>query len=600
MNKGLIPRDFINQLVASTDIVDIISKSVPLKKRGINLTACCPFHDEKTPSFYVSPQKQIYHCFGCGAGGNVISFLKEYERLNFIETIEELALMQGLSIPYEANNQTNTTNATIKTTADNDAIKQLYDITDKANKLFRWQLKHHPNAPEAINYIKSRAISAETAQTFSLGFAPDQWRTLFNTFNTSYSIELLEKSGLIVQNSSGGHYDKFRKRLIFPIRNRQGKVIAFGARALNSEQKPKYLNSPETPIFHKSNEIYGLYEIRKLRINFDYLLVTEGYLDVISLHEHGFKHAVATLGTALTEQHIKRLFRETQTVIFAFDGDTAGQQAAMRALSMILPMLNQNRQAKFLTLPENEDPDSYIKAYGLKQFQTLVEGATSALEYTLECITTNSDSSADAKATMIEKAIDFLLKMDITHQLIFKQTLAKQIKLTPKQLDEAIKFHQKQTHHKAPSTQQHKPTIKPLRLIKERLSLEEKAIALILQQPQATATIEIPTKLTKDAKNSLDLLITLFKKAQHMPNTALLLDYMVELHPQQKQYLYAISAIDFPFLDLNEVETELNATFIKLNQKNDDILLSKLIEKSKHTHLNIQEKALLKQLLSRH
>ncbi|MCF6775249.1 DNA primase [Thiotrichales bacterium 19X7-9] len=599
MGKGLIPQDFINQLVASSDIVEIIGKAIPLKKRGINLTACCPFHDEKTPSFYVSPQKQIYHCFGCGAGGNVIGFLKEYERLNFVETVEELASLQGLSIPYELNSQQSTSN---NTNGDHNKqlIEQLYEITDKANKLFHWQLKHHPNAHEVIDYIKSRGISAETAKLFALGFAPDQWRILLDTFSDKYDLNLLEKSGLIVQNQSGRYYDKFRNRLIFPIRNRQGKLIAFGARALNNEQQPKYLNSPETAIFHKSNEIYGLYELRKLRIQVNYLLVTEGYLDVISLHEHGFKQAVATLGTALTEQHIKRLFRETQTLIFAFDGDTAGKQAAIRALTMILPMLNHNRQVKFLTLPDNEDPDSYIKKYGLNRFQALVDQATPALEYALASIAEKDDNSADAKARMFEKAIELLLKMDISYQTVFKQILTQQFKLTEKQLDHTISTYQKRNIHKQTASQQKKPITKPLKLIKERLSLEEKAIALILQQPQVASDIHIPKELTEDTNITLMLLMNLITKAQQLPYTQLLLEHMTEEHPQQKQYLFAISAIDFPFLSLKEVQTELNATFIKLKQKNDDILLSRLIEKSKHTPLNIQEKKLLKQLLSRH
>ncbi|MCF6768248.1 DNA primase [Thiotrichales bacterium 19S11-10] len=588
MGKGLIPRDFINQLVASTDIVEVISKFIPLKKRGINLTACCPFHDEKTPSFYVSPQKQIYHCFGCGAGGNVISFLKDYERLSFVETIEEIALLQGLEIPYEKSTSINN-----HSTQDTQQIDLLYEVMDKANKLFYWQLKHHANANKAINYIKSRHISATTAKLFSLGFAPDQWQTLLNTLSKQYPIGLLKLSGLVTSNDSGRSYDKFRNRLIFPIRNRRGKLIAFGGRALDKDQNPKYLNSPETPIFHKSNEVYGLYEIRKLKIQLDFLLVTEGYLDVISLHEHGFKKAVATLGTALTEQHLKRLFRETSVLIFAFDGDQAGQQAAIRALHLALPSLNQQHQVKFLTLPDSEDPDSFICSQGLEAFDQLVKEAKPALDFAISNLLkeTNLEDS-DAKARTIEKAIELLSKMDSAYQITFKQSLAKALTLTEKQLDYVIK-------HKKVTPLPVKNIEKPLILKKERLSLIEKAIALILQTPKAILSFEMPND-TYVSSTALQLLKQVIEQAKETPHTALLLEHITNKNPHQKQYLYAISAIDFPFLSENEIQTELNATFIKLKAQNDDIMLNRLIEKSKHTNLSLQEKEQLKQLLTRH
>lgn len=594
MKKGLIPQDFIDQIITSTDIVDIIGKAIPLKKRGINLTACCPFHDEKTPSFYVSPQKQIYHCFGCGAGGNVIGFLKEYENLNFVETIEELASLQGLEVPRE--NTPNFNPEAQKKTKDQQTL--IYEILDKANKLYQWQLRKDKDAKKIIDYIKSRKLSAQTVKIFALGFASDNWRNLLQTLSSQYKLNDLINAGLIIQNN-GQTYDKFRNRLIFPIKNRQGKVIGFGGRAIEKEQQPKYLNSPETPVFHKGNEIYGLYEIRKSRISLDYLLVTEGYMDVIGLYEHGFKKAIATLGTALTEQHIKRLFRETNKLVFCFDSDSAGKQAAIRALHLILPFLKEEKEAFFLSLPDNEDPDSFIQKNKLEVFEEKIKNATSALDFGLEALTHQINfEKADDKARLIEQSTHLISLMNPAYETMFVHTLSEKLKISPQQLNNLISFYKKKNNTAKKQTQK-STHFKPLQLKKDQLALEEKAIALLIQHPKAA--LHLPTiELAKTENHSKDnLLIDTLDLAKATEHTGLLFEHLQEQYPSESNYLFSLSSIDFSLLSENEAFSELNAIFIKLKQKNDDIILNKLIEKTKYAALTTTEKAQMKRLLQR-
>jgi len=351
---GLIPDSFIDDLLTRVDIVDVIDSRVKLKRAGREYQACCPFHEEKTPSFTVSPQKQFYHCFGCGAHGSAIGFLMNYDRMEFIDAVEDLAKQAGVEVPREAGGG-----------VPRDRLDPLFEVLDKAAHFFQQHLK---DAPVAIAYLKKRGLTGEVAQLFGIGYAPDSWDALRSAQGQDdKAVEVLRRAGLVVRKEKGGHYDRFRNRIMFPIRDRRGRVVAFGGRVLD-DSTPKYLNSPETPVFHKGRELYGLYEVRQAHARPERILVVEGYMDVVALAQHGIDYAVATLGTATTSQHAEHLYRATDEVVFAFDGDDAGRRAAWRALENVLAVLKQGRQARFLFLPEGHDPDSLVRSEGADEF----------------------------------------------------------------------------------------------------------------------------------------------------------------------------------------------------------------------------------------
>ncbi|MEZ5476092.1 MAG: DNA primase [Thiolinea sp.] len=355
---GLIPKDFIDQLLTRVDIVDVINARVPLKKAGREYVACCPFHGEKTPSFTVSPGKQFYHCFGCGVHGSAISFLMEYEHLEYAEAIEALAASQGLDVPRETTNRQGSAKKTKKN-------KDLYALLEEAAVFYAQNL---PLTPLARDYVQQRGLSAEVVRQYGVGYAPDAWDALSQRFGRDYGSEPLLASGLQLKNEAGRVYDRFRGRLMFPIRDRRGRVIGFGGRIVG-EGTPKYLNSPETEVFHKGSELYGLYEARQQTRKLERLLVVEGYMDVIALAQFGVTYAVATLGTATTSQHIQQLFKLVPEVVFCFDGDRAGKEAAWRALENALPEMRDGRDIRFLFLPEGEDPDTQIRRVGQEAFE---------------------------------------------------------------------------------------------------------------------------------------------------------------------------------------------------------------------------------------
>lgn len=358
---GKIPQEFILDLLQRVDIVDLIDARVPLKKTGSNFIARCPFHSEKSPSFSVNREKQFYHCFGCGAHGNAISFLMEYERLSFPESVESLARDAGLTIPRDI-----ATDAGTEASAD---LSRLYDVQAQIAHFYAKQFKQHRDGSRAIQYLKARGVSGQIARQYMLGFAPPDWRNIPDC----YALEELEACGLMVRKDRA-YYDRFRDRIIFPIRDRRGRVVGFGGRVLG-DGSPKYLNSPETPVFKKHKEVYGLYELQSQVRNPERILIVEGYMDVIALAQHGIPYAVATLGTATSEDHISLLFRCTKELVFCFDGDEAGRSAAWKALSVVLPALKDGRQAKFLMLPEQQDPDSLVRAEGSSRFvERIVHG----------------------------------------------------------------------------------------------------------------------------------------------------------------------------------------------------------------------------------
>ncbi|WP_348767410.1 DNA primase [uncultured Salinisphaera sp.] len=384
-----IPQDFIDQLLERTDIVSLIDARVPLKKSGAEYAACCPFHDEKTPSFTVSPTKQFYHCFGCGAHGSAISFLMEYDRLEFRDAVDVLAQQAGLEIPQDAQDS-----APAGPPRD-----PLFDAMSLADRFYQAQLRRDPCV---IDYLKRRGVSGAMAKQYGLGFAPDSWDGLARELRDQAAAA---RAGLLIERDSGGFFDRFRNRLMFPIRDTRGRTIAFGGRTLGDE-KAKYLNSPETPLFHKSDHMYGLFEARQAMRELPRLLVVEGYMDVIALAQHGFANTVATLGTATTASHLTTLFRHTQEVVFCFDGDAAGVRAARKALDQSLPVMRGARRVRFLFVPEGEDPDSMVRGEdGIQRFQAAIDAARPASAVLMDALTDGlSLDSPDGRATLIEKA----------------------------------------------------------------------------------------------------------------------------------------------------------------------------------------------------
>ncbi|MFW3897916.1 DNA primase [Pseudomonas putida] len=403
---GLIPQSFIDDLLNRTDIVDVVSSRVQLKKAGKNLTACCPFHKEKTPSFSVSPDKQFYYCFGCGAGGNALGFIMDHDNLDFPQAVEELAKAAGMEVPREESGRGH------KPRQPTDS--PLYPLLAAAAEFYRQALKSHPTRKAAVEYLKGRGLSGEIARDFGLGFAPPGWDNLFKHLGSdSLQQKAMIDAGLLIENAeSGKRYDRFRDRVMFPIRDSRGRVIAFGGRVLGDD-KPKYLNSPETPVFHKGQELYGLYEARKFNRNLDEIIVVEGYMDVIALAQQGLRNAVATLGTATSEEHLKRLFRVVPSVLFCFDGDQAGRNAAWRALEATLSSLQDGRKARFLFLPEGEDPDSLVRAEGTDAFRARInQHAQPLADYFFQQLTEEADPrSLEGKAHMATLAAPLIDKV---------------------------------------------------------------------------------------------------------------------------------------------------------------------------------------------
>ena len=406
---GLIPQHFIDELLDRADIVDVIDSRVTLKKSGRNFMACCPFHDEKTPSFSVQPEKQFYYCFGCGASGNALGFLMEYERLDFRVAIEHLASKCGMQIPQESQEDEQ----------EGRRKRDLYTYMAHADSLYRELLRTHAAGKNAVNYLKARGLSISVVQDFGIGFVPQGWDNLLKKFETDrQALEMLMESGMLIHRDAGGKrrlYDRFRHRIMFPIRDSRGRTIAFGGRVMGDD-KPKYLNSPETPIYQKSRELYGLYEARQANKHLQRLLIVEGYMDVIALAQHGISYAVATLGTSTSNTHLQRMFRHCEELVFCFDGDQAGSAAARRALDASLPVMDDGYQIKFLFLPQGEDPDSLVREEGAEQFTARIDAAMPLSEYVFQLAAQGlSLDTADGKAAMSPNAGSVGLSKKLPH-----------------------------------------------------------------------------------------------------------------------------------------------------------------------------------------
>ena len=400
--SGRIPQTFVDDLLARTDIVGVIEARVPLKRTGRNYSACCPFHKEKTPSFTVSPDKQFYYCFGCGATGNAVGFLMEYERRSFPEAVQELADRAGLTVPQESSGDDDGRSA---------RNRALYDVLADADKFFQEQLRRNTLRARAVDYLKKRGLTGEIAQRFGLGYAPPGWDNLLSAQGSSDERKtLLIDSGLVVAQDNKT-YDRFRDRVMFPIRDQRGRVIGFGGRVIGDD-KPKYLNSPETPVFHKGRELYGLYQAKQANRSLERLLVVEGYMDVIALAQQGITNAVATLGTACTDEHIELLFRQAGEIVFCFDGDAAGRKAAWRALETTLPKMLDGRSARILFLPPEHDPDSMVRAEGPDAFVARVAGAASFDDVLLQELAARVDMNrSDGRARLAALAKPYLAQI---------------------------------------------------------------------------------------------------------------------------------------------------------------------------------------------
>ncbi|MDV5226515.1 DNA primase [Providencia rettgeri] len=397
---GRIPRSFINDLLARTDIIDLVDAKVPLKKQGKNHHACCPFHNEKTPSFTVNSERQFYYCFGCGAHGNAIDFLMNYDKLDFVEAIEELSALHGLDVPYETGTGTSQIELHQR--------QNLYQLMEKINLFYHAALSH-PSANKAKDYLSQRGLSTEIIEHFSIGFAPAGWDNLLKKFAVNpESRKQLDDAGMLVTNDNGRTYDRFRERVMFPIRDRRGRVIAFGGRVLG-DALPKYLNSPETDIFHKGRQLFGLYEATQNSSEIAKLLVVEGYMDVVALAQYGIRYAVASLGTSTTSEHIQLLYRSTDTVICCYDGDRAGREAAWRALEHALPYLTDGRQLRFMFLPDGEDPDSLVRKEGKDAFELRMNDAQTLSSFLFDSLVPQVDlKTQEGRAKFSKLAIPLI------------------------------------------------------------------------------------------------------------------------------------------------------------------------------------------------
>lgn len=424
---GRIPQTFIDDLLNRVDIVDIIDAELPLKKTGRDYQALCPFHNEKTPSFTVSQEKQFYHCFGCGAHGSALGFLMNHRGLSFVEAIEEAARGVGLEVPHDA--------GTIAPKADH---APLYEILERAQQFFVQQLKTHSDRDRAVSYLKSRGLSGAIAKHFGIGFAIGSWDALINAIGIDdQTVQILVKTGLVIENEKNQRYDRFRDRITFPIYDRRGRVVAFGGRVIDKGE-PKYLNSPETPVFQKRRELYGLYQLRKSDPNVARIIVVEGYMDVVALAQFSVNNAVASLGTATTNEQLEILFRTVPEVIFCYDGDAAGRRAAWRALETTLPFIRDGRQAGFMFIPEGHDPDSFVREKGPTAF-TSSDSVKPLSEFLLDELSAKTNlNSIDGRARFIDLAKPMVKKIPTgSFRQLLTQRIAEIADLDPRSLTDS-------------------------------------------------------------------------------------------------------------------------------------------------------------------
>lgn len=459
----MIPEAFIQELINRVDIVDVVDRSVPLKKAGANYSACCPFHNEKSPSFTVSPTKQFYHCFGCGAHGTAISFLMEYQGLSFVEAVHELAKMVGMIVPQETRDPDK---PQVK------VIPGLQDALQQAANYYRTELK---KSPRAIEYLKGRGLSGQMAARFQMGYAPQGWQNLQSVFE-HYDHEALSTAGLVVENEQGRRYDRFRDRIMFPIHDQKGQVIGFGGRVIDPEDTPKYYNSPETPLFQKGHELYGLFLARRAIRDAGRALVVEGYMDVVALAQYGIEYAVAALGTATTPYHITKLMRQTDEIVFCFDGDAAGRKAAWRAAMNALPALTDGLRLSFLFLPAEHDPDSYVREFGKDAFETAMKTALPLSQYIIQYLSAeNSLKSQEDRVQFLNEAEPILKQITAPRlALLLRKRVAELTGISLEEMRGMIKL---------PDTNQRPAKTAPQQS-RTTMSLHRRFVLMLIMQPQ--------------------------------------------------------------------------------------------------------------------
>ena len=499
-----IPDAFIDDLLARTDIVEVIGTRVPLKRQGKEYSARCPFHDERSPSFTVSQTKQFYHCFGCGAHGTAISFLMNYDRLEFLDAVDELARRVGMEVPKDA----------IKRNDDDDS-REMYAALDAAAQFFQRQLE---GSDKSKTYLDQRGVDASIRTQFAIGYAPDGFSALKDALGTDERrIKLLDKTGMLSRSDNGRVYDKFRDRIMFPIHDRRGRVIAFGGRVLVKDDGPKYLNSPETPLFHKGRELYGLWQVRQANQKIERLVVVEGYMDVVSLFQYGVTQAVATLGTATTPDHAELLFRNSPDVYFCFDGDAAGQRAAWKALESVLPRMKDGRQAFFLFLPDGEDPDSIVRSEGAAGFDQRLQQATPLSQFFFDELGKDVKlSTLDGRARLAERAKPLLAQIpDGAFGDLMRQRLAEITGVGVQQ----------------PAALPEKPkVVSRLPAQAQKRSLVRGAISVLLQQPALALALEPPYGFKDLRQPGVELLVELLSLVHSRPEitTGALLQHFAE------------------------------------------------------------------------
>ncbi len=575
---GRIPRQFIDDLISRADVVDVVDSRVALKKRGKEHIACCPFHNEKSPSFTVSQSKQFYHCFGCGAHGTALDFIMEFERLDFIDAIEVLAAEYHLDIPREQ--------GSFSPQADNK--KPLYDVLEKAAISFAHELKQDTRA---IAYLKQRGLSGEIAKDFQMGYAPDSWDFTLKQFSASSEDKAAcLKAGLSIEKNPDKHYDRFRDRIMFPIRDRRGRVIGFGGRILDKGE-PKYLNSPETPVFHKGEELYGLYEARQATKDLTRIVIVEGYMDVVALAQHGIRYAVATLGTATSGTQISKLFRIVPELIFCYDGDGAGRKAAWRALENSLSVLRDGVQARFLFLPDGEDPDTLIRQEGQQAFEQRLSHATPLADFMLQHLAELLDlSTADGCARLSELAKPLISKIEegVFKDLLLNQ-LSKMIGLSSKNLQQHIPGNQPQhpaPQRRKPVSPKHQISITPARL----------SIAMLLQFPELAQQCEIPEPLLTSSLPGLALLIQLHNTITQTGTSSP--SVLVERwrDTENAGVINKLIQWEIPESDKATQKITLQDALNNLLKKHRDLRLEELLNKSRTTDLTTDEKTELSEL----
>ena len=579
--SGLIPQHFIDDLITRADIVEVLGRRIQLKKAGREFKACCPFHDEKTPSFTVSPSKGFYHCFGCGAHGTALGFLMEYDHMEFVEAVESLAGMMGIDVPREESQQPAR------------RYDELFELMQKVEKHYQGELRRHQ---PAADYLQARAIDGATAKRFGIGYAPAGWSHLLDKFGTSNeAIERLLAVGLIIRKDNGKHYDRFRERIMFPIRDSRGRCIGFGGRVMGQEE-PKYLNSPETVLFHKGRELYGLYEARQAIRHIERLVVVEGYMDVVALARHGIDFAAATLGTATSDEHLNRLFRLSDEVHFCFDGDRAGRAAAWRALETALPQIREGRQIRFVFLPDGQDPDSYVQTDGADGFEKAMDQALALSDYLVEELASQVDmKSVDGRARLAELAKPLISKIPpgVYKELLIER-LAESVGLAAPKLAAILAKDQS-----TPKPRANREGLSELRHQSKpsagKPSIVRRAISLLLNNPDAADKLDVE-QLAGVSRPGTELLRDLIETVQAEPTmtTARLLERW-RSH-EEGRHLGKLAAVELPVSDDFDASAELEQCIAQLALAGKRDRVDFLIEKERLNSLSDAERSELRQL----